>query len=131
MNYYETVGCQGRQNSSLAQVMCNSPVDRSKQFINDGKKYLFGVTGKLSTSFTACPLAPLRDSATKFSSCNAFFRSCRAKQNETSSYNSKEGGLQKKYKQCLKCKQATASRRNRIVVVLADIGVVIDEEMAR
>jgi hypothetical protein len=129
VNYYETVGGQGRINSSLAREMCHSPVDKRRYLVDHKKRYLFGVTGKLACQMTPCPLAPIRGAMTKFSSKDAFFRSCRAKIEELSSYNSKEGKRQKKHKQCLKCKQAAWTKKGKLVLELADIGIVVDKGM--
>lgn len=80
-----------------------------------------------------CPLSLARvaggKGVTKFSSVETLFRVCLKKQEEFLYWGTTSKKSSKKNPQCEKCPQGKASQRNRIVVVLSEMGIEIDEGM--
>ena len=129
--YYNVIGQRGVKNSSLDQEICNSP-DKRKYLISK-KNSKFTRTCKLLP--TGCPLSPFSSAKgpglgqTKFSSVGTFFTMCKHKQKEVAYWDSTKNKNVLKHPQCKTCKQGKASQIGRIVVVLNEIGIVIDEDM--
>ena len=94
------------------------------------KKVGFTRTCKLKAR---CPLSPASggngNGVTKFSSVETFFRVCLKKQEEILYWGTTSKKKSRKNPQCEGCRQGKASQRKRIVVVLSEMGIEIDESM--
>lgn len=122
----------GVKNSSLAQEICQTPINKRKHLKTGKKKSRFVRTCNLLA--TRCPLSPASPPGigkTKFSSVETFFKMCCLKQEEVAFWGStcQKGVL--KHPKCKSCKQGLASKRGRIVVVLNELGIEIDEGMSK
>lgn len=90
------------------------------------RKSKFTRTFRLTSN--KCPLSPATGK-TKFSSVDTFLRMCLVKQNEVVFWDSTRKKNVPKHPQCKVCKQGKASQKGRIMVVLNEIGIYIDEGM--